>query len=85
MTWKEISFKDKFGFVMSICCLTIGTILCFVGLLLPPPGIIDSSVLMGAGEFLSLCAVYSGLTTYTSVFTKKIDSKINQIVNNKND
>lgn len=84
MTWKEISFKDKFGFIMSIVSLIIGTVLCFVGLLLPPPGIIDSSVLMGSGEFLSLCAVYSGLTTYTSVFTKKIDSKINQILN-KND
>lgn len=84
MTWKEISFKDKFGFIMSVCCLFIGTLLCFVGLLVPPTGIIDNSVLMGTGEFLSLCAVYSGLTTYTSVFSKKIDSKINQILN-KND
>lgn len=79
MTWKEISFKDKFGFAMSVSCLTIGTILCFVGMLLPPPGIIDSTVLMGSGEFLSLCAVYSGLTTYTSVFSKKIENKIKEL------
>lgn len=79
MTWQEISFKDKFGIVMSICCLSIGTILCFFGLLLPPVGIIDNSVLMGTGEFISLCAVYSGLSTYKTAFTKKIENKIEKI------
>ena len=79
MTWKEIPFKDKFGFIISIVSFIVGTTISFIGMLLPPMGIIDNSVLMCAGEFLSLCAVYSGLTTYTSIFTKTINSKINKL------
>jgi hypothetical protein len=78
MKWQDITFKDKFGFIISIASFIVGTTMSFIGMLLPPKGMIDNSVLMCTGEFLSLCAVYSGLTTYTSIFTKTIDSKINK-------
>lgn len=81
MTWQETSIKDKFGFIMSIISFIVGTAMSFIGLILPPIGIIDNSVLMCTGEFLSLCAVYSGLTTYTTIFTKSITNKINKMQN----
>ena len=49
---------------ISIASFIVGTILTFLGLLLPPLGIIDNSVLVAVGQFLTLCAAGLGVKEY---------------------
>ena len=45
---------------MSLWALISGVILLFTGLFVAPTGVIDSSVLIGAGQLLILCATLAG-------------------------
>lgn len=62
--WSDLSIKDKIGYIISISAFIVGTILVFIGMILPPMGIIDNSVLMALGEFFTLSAVFLGINVY---------------------
>lgn len=61
--------KDKVIVGVSIASFVVGVILTFLGLLLPPMGVIDNSVLVAVGQFLTLAATGLGVKEY-------IDGKI---------
>lgn len=58
------SRRDRVIVGISIASFIVGTILTFLGLLLPPLGIIDNSVLVAVGQFLTLCAAGLGVKEY---------------------
>lgn len=49
---------------VSVASFIVGVILTFLGLLLPPLGVIDNSVLIAVGQFLTLCATGLGVKEY---------------------
>ena len=61
--------KDKVIVGVSIASFVVGVILTFLGLLLPPMGVIDNSVLVAVGQFLTLATTGLGVKEY-------IDGKI---------
>lgn len=58
------SRRDRVIVGISIASFIVGTILTFLGLLLPPLGVIDNSVLVAVGQFLTLCAAGLGVKEY---------------------
>ena len=56
--------KDSVIIGVAIASFVVGTVLTFLGLLLPPIGVIDNSVLVAAGQFLTLCATGLGVKEY---------------------
>lgn len=58
------SRRDRVIVGISIASFIVGTILTFLGLLLPPLGVINNSVLVAVGQFLTLCAAGLGVKEY---------------------
>lgn len=56
--------REKVIVWVSISAFVVGVILTFMGLLLPPIGIIDNSVLVASGQFFTLTAGGLGLKEY---------------------
>lgn len=56
--------KDSVIVGVAIASFVVGVVLTFLGLLLPPIGVIDNSVLVAAGQFLTLCATGLGVKEY---------------------
>lgn len=50
--------------IVSVASFIVGVVLTFLGLLLPPMGIIDNSVLVAVGQFLTLAATGLGVKEY---------------------
>lgn len=59
-----MKIRDKVIIVISIAAFVVGVVLTFLGLLLPPLGVIDNSVLVAVGQFLTLCATGLGVKEY---------------------
>ena len=51
----------------------VGVTLTFLGLFLPPTGVIDNSVLIAAGQFLTLCATGLGVKEYVSGQIRRVE------------
>lgn len=64
--------KDSVIVAVSVCSFVVGVILSFMGLFLPPIGVIDNSVLIAVGQFLTLAAAGLGIKEY-------VDGKLEQI------
>lgn len=58
--------KDSVIVSVAIASFVVGTTLTFLGLFLPPTGEIDNSVLIAAGQFLTLCATGLGVKEYVT-------------------
>lgn len=58
--------KDSVIVGVSVAAFIVGVVLTFLGLFLPPSGQIDNSVLVGSGQFLTLCATGLGVKEYVS-------------------
>ncbi len=56
--------KDSVIVGVSVASFVVGSALTFLGLFLPPTGVIDNSVLVAVGQFLTLCAAGLGLKEY---------------------
>lgn len=56
--------KDSVIAAVSVASFVAGVVLTFLGLYLPPTGVIDNSVLIAAGQFLTLCATGLGVKEY---------------------
>ncbi len=50
--------------IVSVASFIVGVALTFLGLFLPPMGIIDNSVLVAVGQFLTLSAAGLGVKEY---------------------
>lgn len=69
--------KDNVIVAVSVASFIVGAVLTFLGLFLPPLGVIDNSVLIAVGQFLTLAATGLGVKEY-------VDGKFNQVVNGGN-
>ena len=56
--------KDSVIIAVSVASFIVGVVLTFLGLFLPPTGIIDNSVLVAVGQFLTLAAAGLGVKEY---------------------
>ena len=58
------AIKDSVIVGVSVASFIVGCTLTFLGLFLPPTGVIDNSVLVAVGQFLTLTAAGLGLKEY---------------------
>lgn len=58
------AIKDSVIVAVSVVSFVVGVTLTFLGLFLPPTGIIDNSVLVAVGQFLTLAATGLGVKEY---------------------
>lgn len=56
--------KDSVIIAVSVASFVVGVVLTFLGLFLPPTGIIDNTVLLAVGQFLTLTAAGLGVKEY---------------------
>ena len=56
--------KDHIIIIVSCASFVVGVTLTFLGLFLPPQGVIDNTVLVAVGQFLTLCAAGLGVKEY---------------------
>lgn len=56
--------KDSVIIAVSVASFIVGVVLTFLGLFLPPTGIIDNTVLIAVGQFLTLAAAGLGVKEY---------------------
>ena len=67
--------KDSVIVGVSVASFVVGVTLTFLGLFLPPTGVIDNSVLIAAGQFLTLCATGLGVKEYVSGQIRRVEMK----------
>jgi len=65
--------KDSVIVLVSVVSFIVGAVLTFLGLFLPPTGVIDNSVLIAAGQFLTLCATGLGVKEYVSGQIRRVE------------
>lgn len=65
--------KDSIIVAVSVASFLVGVVLTFLGLFLPPTGVIDNSVLIAAGQFLTLCATGLGVKEYVSGQIRRVE------------
>ena len=58
------NIKDSVIIAVSVAAFIVGVTLTFLGLFLPPTGVIDTSVLVAVGQFLTLAATGLGVKEY---------------------
>lgn len=63
MEWNKQN-KEKLYFGLAFLSFTVGVVLIFTGLLLPPAGVVDGNVLIAVGEFLSMAAALLGINEH---------------------
>lgn len=56
--------KDSVIVAVAVASFIVGVVLTFLGLFLPPTGVIDNSVLVAVGQFLTLAACGLGVKEY---------------------
>lgn len=60
----QTATRDTVIVWVSVAAFVVGTVVTFLGLFLPPTGVIDNSVLVAVGQFLTLCAAGLGVKEY---------------------
>lgn len=53
----------------------VATLLVFAGLIIPPKGVVDGSVLIAMGQFLIMCATFAGLGQYVDIIRRFSNTK----------
>lgn len=84
MRWNDLSIKEKIGYGISISSFVVGTIVTLMGILLPPLGVLDPSVLTATGEFLTLTAVLLGVHQYINSVTNGWKNHLEHFIQNLN-
>lgn len=70
----KAKIKEDIIIYVSVASFIVGVVVTFLGLFLPPVGVIDNSVLVAAGQFLTLCATGLGIKEY-------VNGKITEAIN----
>ena len=68
--------KEWIIFGCGVLTLLAGILLAFVGIYIPPTGIIDGTVLTVIAEFLTFSGSAMGIGSYTAIKMHQIDKKI---------
>lgn len=84
MKWNDLSIKEKIGYGISISSFVVGTIVTLMGILLPPLGTLDPSVLTATGEFLTLTAVLLGVHQYVNSVSNGWKKHLEDFIQNLN-
>lgn len=63
-TWRELPIKDKAALVTACVSFVLGWLIVFVGMMLPPQGEVDGSVLTAFGTALLYTAGILGVAMY---------------------
>lgn len=66
------STKETIKFIASVLVLVAGIALVFIGLFMPPKGVIDATVLTALGELLAFVGGCWGMAQYATVQMSKI-------------
>lgn len=74
----KLDIRDWIIFGSGILTLFAGISLAFIGIYIPPEGILDGSVLAIVGEFLTFAGSAMGIGSYTVLQMRKIDRKIDR-------
>ena len=82
-TFKELSFKDKVSMILCVTSFGFGTLFAAGGLFLPPPGVIDASVITSFGIFLTFCGSILGINNHYKLQMEKIKSEISNMTDKK--
>ena len=56
--------RDRVIVGVGVASFIVGVVLTFLGLFLPPQGVIDNTVLVAVGQFLTLTAAALGVKEY---------------------
>ena len=75
--------KDSVIVAVSCASFVVGVTLTFLGLFLPPQGVIDNTVLVAVGQFLTLCATGLGVKEYVdgSITRKRMEYRMEDKAN----
>ena len=75
------NLKEWIIFGSGIFVLVAGVILAFVGIFIPPAGVIEASVLTVIAEFLTFAGSAMGIGSYTAIQIHKIDKEASSKAN----
>lgn len=75
---KDNSIKDWIIFGSGILTLIAGIVLAFIGIYIPPQGILDGSVLTVIAEFLTFAGSCMGIVSYTALQIHRINKSVNK-------
>lgn len=71
----KTEIKDSVILVVACASFVVGVTLTFLGLFLPPTGVIDNTVLVAVGQFLTLTATGLGVKEYVQGSITKMELK----------
>lgn len=74
----SVTPRDKVQFGMAIVLMLFGCALLLIGLLTPPEGVIDNSVLLAFGEIATLIA---GILGIDAIYTNKLQKIVAELKN----
>lgn len=77
-------FSDRIQGLVYIALIVFGIGLVVTGLILPPVGIIDNSVIIVFGEVLSFCGAIAGIDRKYDIRSKEIESQYKDRFSNNN-
>ena len=67
------AIKDSVIVIVACASFVVGVTLTFLGLFLPPTGVIDNTVLVAVGQFLTLTATGLGVKEYVQGSITKME------------
>lgn len=80
--WKELSYRDKVAYSVTIGAFVIGVALSITGLIIPPTGEIHPSVITLVGLFLSFAGALLGISHHfeneLGKFKASVEKKLNE-------
>lgn len=76
--FKDLNIKYKIQYLLCIVGFILSAIFSFFGLISPPPGIVDSSVLGLIGIWLGFVTATLGLETHYAVQLEKITQLVKE-------
>lgn len=74
--WKNLGFKYKLQYFFCFVAFILSGVFSFMGLLIPPPGVVDGSVLGLIGIWLGFCGSVLGISTHYSIEFEKLSQLI---------
>lgn len=77
-SWHELNYRDKVTYSLTWALTTFGVILIGTGMVCPPLGEIDPSVISTFGLILTWCGVALGMKYYISGSIANVKDKVDE-------
>ena len=81
--WRELSYRDKVAYTVTISAFVIGAALAIAGLVIEPTGEIHPTVITVTGLFLSFSGALLGISHHFNNELEKFKSETIKILNEK--